>query len=98
MRSHPGIREDLFPRGIHNALITDFFGGVSRAEMGEDTEDIHLDVPESPAQVAPTPLQQVTVKPVTKRNYNTPDPQGWRSWAGLVVFTSLLGYVALGSR
>ncbi|KAJ3250540.1 glycosylphosphatidylinositol anchor biosynthesis [Chytriomyces hyalinus] len=31
--SDPGIRTDLFPRGIENALVTDFFGGVQTTEL-----------------------------------------------------------------
>lgn len=31
--SHPGIRRDLFKRRAEETLITDFFGGVARAEV-----------------------------------------------------------------
>ncbi|KAI8850628.1 peptidase C13 family-domain-containing protein [Chytridium lagenaria] len=31
--SHPGIRDDLFYRGIDKALVTDFFGGVQNVEL-----------------------------------------------------------------
>ena len=33
IRSHPGVRSDLFRRPLHDALVTDFFGGVSQAEV-----------------------------------------------------------------
>ncbi|KAM5545531.1 hypothetical protein V8D89_000569 [Ganoderma adspersum] len=33
IRSHPGVRSDLFKRPLHDALVTDFFGGVSQAEV-----------------------------------------------------------------
>lgn len=33
IRSHPGVRSDLFGRPLESALITDFFGGVSQAEV-----------------------------------------------------------------
>ncbi|KAI9340284.1 peptidase C13 family-domain-containing protein [Obelidium mucronatum] len=31
--STPGIRTDLFPRGVDNALVTDFFGAVQTVEL-----------------------------------------------------------------
>ncbi|EGO03628.1 hypothetical protein SERLA73DRAFT_175181 [Serpula lacrymans var. lacrymans S7.3] len=33
IHSHPGVRADLFHRTLDKALITDFFGGVSQAEI-----------------------------------------------------------------
>nr|VWP01550.1 Exopolygalacturonase (ExoPG) (EC (Galacturan 1,4-alpha-galacturonidase) (Poly(1,4-alpha-D-galacturonide)galacturonohydrolase) [Ganoderma boninense] len=33
IRSHPGVRSDLFRRPLHDTLVTDFFGGVSQAEV-----------------------------------------------------------------
>ncbi|KAM5545767.1 hypothetical protein V8D89_000805 [Ganoderma adspersum] len=33
IRSHPGVRSDLFRRPLHDVLVTDFFGGVSQAEV-----------------------------------------------------------------
>ncbi|OJT02612.1 GPI-anchor transamidase [Trametes pubescens] len=33
INSHPGVREDLFPRSLRNTLVTDFFGGVVQAEV-----------------------------------------------------------------
>ncbi|KAI0704676.1 peptidase C13 family-domain-containing protein [Earliella scabrosa] len=33
IRSHPGVRSDLFRRSVRDALVTDFFGGVSQAEV-----------------------------------------------------------------
>ncbi|KAH9895598.1 peptidase C13 family-domain-containing protein [Cubamyces lactineus] len=33
INSHPGVRSDLFPRSLRDALVTDFFGGVSQAEI-----------------------------------------------------------------
>lgn len=31
--SHPGVRSDLFNRPLDRTLVTDFFGGVSQAEI-----------------------------------------------------------------
>ncbi|KAI0325230.1 hypothetical protein GY45DRAFT_1330596 [Cubamyces sp. BRFM 1775] len=33
INSHPGVRSDLFPRSLRDALVTDFFGGVAQAEV-----------------------------------------------------------------
>lgn len=33
IHSQPGVRTDLFNRSLHSARITDFFGGVSQAEV-----------------------------------------------------------------
>ncbi|KAL4072514.1 peptidase C13 family-domain-containing protein [Scleroderma yunnanense] len=39
IRSHPGVRSDLFRRPLESTLITDFFGGVSQAELFPIIED-----------------------------------------------------------
>ncbi|KAI0738307.1 peptidase C13 family-domain-containing protein [Daedaleopsis nitida] len=33
IRSHPGVRSDLFRRPVRDALVTDFFGGVAQVEV-----------------------------------------------------------------
>lgn len=33
IRSHPGVRSDMFHRPLERTLITDFFGGVAHAEV-----------------------------------------------------------------
>jgi len=48
IRSHPGVRSDLFHRPLERTLITDFFGGVAHAEV-MDTE---------PARTPSSPLVQ----------------------------------------
>jgi len=43
MRSTPGVRSDLFPRPLDKALLTDFFGGVSQAEVvAEEAIESHI--------------------------------------------------------
>ncbi|KAI8977725.1 peptidase C13 family-domain-containing protein [Trametes punicea] len=39
INSHPGVRADLFPRSLRDALVTDFFGGVAQAEVLPPLED-----------------------------------------------------------
>ena len=47
IRSHPGVRSDLFHRPLERTLITDFFGGVAHAEI-MDTDTGPTRVPSSP--------------------------------------------------
>jgi hypothetical protein len=35
IKSHPGLRTDLFPYNLSETLVTDFFGGVSQIEVAE---------------------------------------------------------------
>ncbi|KAI5996167.1 peptidase C13 family-domain-containing protein [Pisolithus albus] len=58
IRSHPGVRSDLFQRPLKSALITDFFGGVSQAEIFPVIEDAdttmqHFTRVSSPDHVVP---------------------------------------------
>ena len=54
MRSTPGVRSDLFSRPLNKALLTDFFGGVSQAEVMAE-EDIESHVMSSITEKAPRP-------------------------------------------
>jgi hypothetical protein len=36
IKSHPGVRSDLFNRPLSQTLLTDFFGGVSQIEVDEE--------------------------------------------------------------
>lgn len=46
IRSHPGVRSDLFHRPLDRTLITDFFGGVAHAEV-MDADPTHVPSPRS---------------------------------------------------
>ncbi|EIW78701.1 hypothetical protein CONPUDRAFT_108689 [Coniophora puteana RWD-64-598 SS2] len=46
IRSHPGVRSDLFQRPLSDTLLTDFFGGVAHAEIFDSSSsniDFELD-------------------------------------------------------
>ncbi|TPX30413.1 hypothetical protein SmJEL517_g06012 [Synchytrium microbalum] len=43
IHSHPGFREDLFPRGREKSLVTDFFGSVQSVELIEHTYSLSED-------------------------------------------------------
>jgi phosphatidylinositol glycan class K len=38
IKSHPGIRKDLFPHDLRQTLVTDFFGGVAQVETTHTTQ------------------------------------------------------------
>ncbi|KAI0066988.1 hypothetical protein BV25DRAFT_1820144 [Artomyces pyxidatus] len=42
IRSHAGVRSDLFHRPLNRTLITDFFGGVAHAEVIDSSGDASL--------------------------------------------------------
>jgi hypothetical protein len=60
MRSHSGIRMDLFKRPLNETLITDFFGGVAQVQVTDDVavesddEDVDLQRSDS-AESGPSP-------------------------------------------
>lgn len=45
IRSHPGVRTDLFRRPPSKTLITDFFGGVAQAEVISSSPSLHPNTP-----------------------------------------------------
>ncbi|KAI0750396.1 peptidase C13 family-domain-containing protein [Fomes fomentarius] len=59
IRSHPGVRSDLFRRPVRDALVTDFFGGVSQAEV---LPPLHSPRPQTtpPEPVAAAPSESDT--------------------------------------
>ncbi|KAH9994711.1 peptidase C13 family-domain-containing protein, partial [Russula vinacea] len=56
IRSHPGVRSDLFHRPLEETLITDFFGGVAHAEV-MDTDFMH-----DPSPLVPTSQDDSIIK------------------------------------
>lgn len=59
IRSTPGVRTDLFKsRSLEQVLLTDFFGGVSDAELvSADTTPARADQPSYPARSKRAPRQ-----------------------------------------
>lgn len=54
MRSKPGVRSDLFPRPLDKTLLTDFFGGVSQAEVvAEEAIESHVRTTSTLAENSP---------------------------------------------
>ena len=58
MRSHAGVRTDLFQRDPSKVLLTDFFGGVAQAEIvtSDDIDDAR-DFARLMSSATPTPPQ-----------------------------------------
>jgi len=40
IKSHPGVRSDLFSRPVDQTLLTDFFGGVAQVELMDETASV----------------------------------------------------------
>lgn len=101
--SHPGVRTDLFRRPIDRALITDFFGGVSRAEVAPPTEEsigVELDVAHLSTEAATEtfPAKAPTFspyKPLTLESSPHDTNIQWtiRMWTGLLLTGGLLVWV-----
>lgn len=103
INSHPGVRTDLFRRPIDRALITDFFGGVSRAEVAPPTEEsigVELDVAHLSTEAATEtfPAKAPTFspyKPLTLESSSHDTNIQWtiRMWTGLLLTGGLLVWV-----
>ncbi|KAL9710396.1 glycosylphosphatidylinositol anchor biosynthesis [Leucoagaricus gongylophorus] len=101
--SHPGVRTDLFRRPIDRALITDFFGGVSRAEVAPPTEEsigVELDVAHLSTEAATEtfPAKAPTFspyKPLTLESSSHDTNIQWtiRMWTGLLLTGGLSVWV-----
>ena len=108
MRSTPGVRSDLFPRPLDKALLTDFFGGVSQAEVM--TEEAVVSYMESDTPTEELPRSSVgerkpnVVKPspVKADSFREPLPKGdtilsatVRAWAGAGLVGLFVAWTAL---
>ncbi|KAI0322876.1 peptidase C13 family-domain-containing protein [Amylostereum chailletii] len=103
IRSHPGIRTDLFHRDLSKTLITDFFGGVAHAEVVDLTadesaepwfvEDADVAMPfDAPMNVAAS-----EVETLAEAGHDLDGSFGrqLRAWASLGLVGLLVGLVAV---
>ncbi|KAG6844739.1 hypothetical protein H0H87_004071 [Tephrocybe sp. NHM501043] len=106
INSHPGVRSDLFKRPLDQALITDFFGGVSQVEVSPPVSpqpQTHQPQSPPPQTERPTPPQEerhteaVTESP---RSFELRElvageliGRKMRAWGSLVVIGALVGWV-----
>lgn len=104
INSHPGVRDDLFPRPLDKALITDFFGGVSANVEVMAPEEVmealppRVNIPPAPktkSEQAKAPLR-LPVKELEKGLWRL--SERWRearAWGGIVLLGSLVGWVCV---
>jgi len=110
MKSNPGIRSDLFPRPLDKTLLTDFFGGVSQAEViAEEDIESHMRsrATEKVSHPSAREREPEAVKPSSAK-VNTlggPPRKGGgipgatiRAWAGTGLLGLFVAWIAIGVR
>jgi len=110
MRSTPGVRSDLFSRPLDKTLLTDFFGGVSQAEVvAEETIESHTrsTVTEKVLHPSTGERKSKAVKPsaVKAGALEGPSPTDngipsvtIRAWAGAGLIGLFVAWIAIGSN
>ena len=107
IRSHAGVRADLFNRPLERTLITDFFGGVAHAEvLASSAVDIGL-------SMASSQNQSLDEYSSDERSVESVEVESWedvstiesgstsrtlRAWGSLFVVGGLVGWVRLNSQ
>ena len=108
MRSTPGVRSDLFGRPLDKTLLTDFFGGVSQAEVVAEEaieshtrstvteEALHPSVGErKPKAVKPSAVKVDTLKGPSDGGNGIPGATT-RAWAGAGLIGLFIVWIATG--
>lgn len=107
IRSHAGVRADLFNRPLERTLITDFFGGVAHAEvLASSAVDTGLSIPlsqnHSPDEYSSEEqfVENVEVELWEDISTIESDSAPWtvRAWASLFIVGGLVGWVRLNSQ
>lgn len=109
MRSTPGVRSDLFTRPLGKTLLTDFFGGVSQAEVVAEeaiesharstvTEQVqHSSVDERKPRVAkPSVVKVDTLKGPSPTDDSIPSATV-RAWAGASLIGLFVAWVTIST-
>ena len=109
MRSTPGVRSDLFSRPLDKTLLTDFFGGVSQAEVvTEEAIESHTRsaVTEKVLHPSMGERKSKALKPsaVKVGTLEGPSPTDngilgvtTRAWAGAGLIGLFVAWIAIGS-
>ena len=109
LRSHPGVRSDLFQRSLGSALVTDFFGGVADVDVVESHLYHDLKASQGSKEIEPP------VSNNARSNVNLSRPKAeagprlvpprrngavheMRAWTGLGMVGVLAGFVLFQSR
>jgi GPI-anchor transamidase subunit K len=106
IRSHPGVRSDLFRRRLDKALITDFFGGVAQAEVtNNEYRDVQRSLSdprdEEPSSSCPEnddviPVQEHLSNSLLPKESDVDTTSFWnylRAWGGLGLIGTLVAFV-----
>ena len=107
IRSHAGVRSDLFRRPLDKTRITDFFGGVSQAEVFPPAqENAHTVLPEY-AAIPPEndPVALHSNPDGVRDNASLPllesESEAWdtrwkdvRKWTSILLVASLVTWVS----
>ena len=108
MRSTPGVRSDLFTRPLDKTLLTDFFGGVSQAEVvGEEAIESHTKSTATEKVLHPITDEQkpIVAKPsaVKADTLKGPSPKGdgipsatIRAWTGAGLIGLFVAWITVG--
>ena len=108
MKSSPGVRSDLFPRPLDKALLTDFFGGVSQAEVVAEerigthrrpdaTEQVsHLSAGEQKFKALEPSAVEADTRQVPLRKGDIPGATV-RAWAGAGLIGLLVAWVSIST-
>ncbi|KAH6890189.1 glycosylphosphatidylinositol anchor biosynthesis protein [Coprinopsis sp. MPI-PUGE-AT-0042] len=67
IKSHPGVRSDLFNRPLSQTLLTDFFGGVSQIEVVDDDASSASPSSSEDDEQYEALLQDLTTLPTSKQ-------------------------------
>lgn len=109
IRSHAGVRSDLFNRPLGKTLITDFFGGVAQAEV-VSTDAIDQDRSSHGADQNQSTDQPSVIGENSSSQQSSPgimhnpttqydDFSSWlRAWGGLGLVGILVSFVVLIPR
>ena len=110
MKSTPGVRSDLFTRPLDETLLTDFFGGVSQAEvMAEEAIEshtrsaaaekvLHPGVGErKPKAMKPPAVKVDTLKGPSPKGDGIPSAT-IRAWAGAGLIGLFVAWIAIGAN
>ena len=105
--SNAGVRSDLFKRPLKDALVTDFFGGVTHVEVGDPSEEVGLDFAhghdsnsESRQSTSGSPSESAAVLESAVAFESTHDDTGLvggtaRSYLAIALVIALFGFSSL---
>jgi GPI-anchor transamidase subunit K len=105
IRSHPGVRLDLFHRPLERTLITDFFGGVAHAEvMAADPTDGDASSPSPLVEVDSMGASREDGHELTEVLPSPPDGTGdsltrfLRAWGSVGIMGLLVTWAVLKTK